>query len=113
LAGKRSNDVMMCITDYGLAAGVFVGVMAMSLAGCHSTPTVKPDGAARSVVDVVSKQTGFHPTDVSCPSGVPAKVGGQFDCHFTGPEGKQYTANMRITKVNGAEVDFDVNTHPS
>ncbi|MEC4765684.1 DUF4333 domain-containing protein [Mycobacterium sherrisii] len=81
--------------------------------GCGSKTTVKPDGAAQSVVDVVSKQTGFHPNDVHCPAGVEAKVGVQFDCHFTGPEGKEYTANMKITRVSGAEVDFDVNTHPS
>ena len=68
---------------------------------------------AQSVVDVVSKQTGFHPSDVHCPSGVEAKVGVQFDCHFTGPEGKEYTASMKITKVNGDEVDFAVNSHPS
>jgi Domain of unknown function (DUF4333) len=106
---------MVRITDHGaqIAARAFVGLMAVLLAGCSSTPTVKPEGAAQSVVDVVSMQTGFHPTDVSCPSGVAAKVGGQFDCHFTGPEGKQYTANMRITKVNCEQVEFDVKTHPS
>jgi Domain of unknown function (DUF4333) len=92
-----------------VAAGVLVTVLS---AGCSSKPTVKPDGAAQSVVDVVSKQTGFHPGDVHCPSGVEAKVGGQFDCHFTGPEGKQYVANMRITKVDGELVEFAVNTHP-
>jgi hypothetical protein len=104
---------MMRITGPGQTAGVFVSLAAVLLAGCSSKTTVKPDGAAQSVVDVVSKQTGFHPTDVHCPSGVEAKVGTQFDCHFTGPEGKEYVANMRITKVNGSEVDFDVNTHPS
>jgi hypothetical protein len=96
------------------SARVAVGFVAAILAGCSSVvPTVKPDGAAQSVVDVVSKKTGFHPNDVSCPDGIRAKVGTQFDCHFTGPEGKQYTANMRVTKLNGEEVDFDVNTHPS
>jgi FKBP-type peptidyl-prolyl cis-trans isomerase 2 len=65
------------------------------------------------VVDVVSRQTAFHPTDVRCPSGVEAKVGQEFDCHFTGPEGKPYTAHMRITNVNGDQVTFDVNSRPS
>jgi uncharacterized lipoprotein len=92
---------------------VLASLVAMLLAGCSSKATVKPDSAAESVVDVVSKQTGFHPADVHCPAGVEAKVGTQFDCHFTGPDGKPYTANMRITKVNGTEVDFHVNTHPS
>ncbi|MCV7425672.1 DUF4333 domain-containing protein [Mycobacterium montefiorense] len=95
------------------AAAVAVGLMSVLATGCSSKSTVKPDGAAQSVVDVVSKQTGFHPGDVHCPDGVEAKVGVQFDCHFTGPEGKEYTANMKITKVNGAEVDFAVNSHPS
>ena len=95
------------------AAAVTVSLLSVLTAGCSSKSTVKPDGAAQSVVDVVSKQTGFHPNDVHCPSGVEAKVGVQFDCHFTGPEGKEYTANMKITKVNGSEVDFAVNSHPS
>ena len=48
-----------------------------------------------------------------CPDGVEAKVGTQFDCHFTGPEGKAYVANMKVTKITGDNVEFDVNTHPS
>jgi Domain of unknown function (DUF4333) len=86
---------------------------ALLLTACSAKATVKPDGAAQSVVDVVSSQTGFHPTDVKCPSGVEAKVGQEFDCHFTGPEGKPYTAHMRITKVDGERVDFDVRSRPS
>ncbi len=86
---------------------------ALLLTACSGKVTVKPDGAAQSVVDVVSSQTGFHPTDVKCPSGVEAKVGQEFDCHFTGPEGKQYTAHMRITKVDGERVEFDVRSRPS
>jgi hypothetical protein len=58
-------------------------------------------------------QTGFHPTNVTCPSGVEAKVGQEFDCHFTGHEGKPYTAHMRITKVDGERVDFDVRSRPT
>ncbi len=94
-----------------LCLGVLLGVTAMQLSGCGAT--IKPDGAAQSVVDIVSEQTGFRPTDVSCPSGVDAKVGGEFTCHFTGPEGKPYTADMKITKVDGERVEFDTKTHPS
>ncbi|MCV7213559.1 DUF4333 domain-containing protein [Mycolicibacterium canariasense] len=72
------------------------------LGGCGST--IKPEGAAEQVVKVVSK-TGFKPTDVICPSGVKAEVGTEFDCHFTGPDG-DYTAHMKITKVNGDDVEF-------
>lgn len=103
---------MMPIAQVAAAAAA-VGLVSVLTAGCSTKSTVKPEGAAQSVVDVVAKQTGFHPADVHCPTGVEAKVGVEFDCHFTGPEGKEYTANMKITKVDGERVDFAVNTHPS
>ena len=90
---------------------VLVASLAMLLAGCGST--IKPEGAASSVVDLVSKQTGFKPNDVKCPSGVDAEVGKEFNCHFTGPEGKDYTANMKVTKVEGDDVQFYIKTAPS
>jgi hypothetical protein len=90
---------------------VFVASLALLTAGCGST--IKPEGAARSVVDLVSKQTGFKPNDVKCPSGVDAKVGTEFECHFTGPEGKEYTAHMKVTKVEGDDVQFYIQTRPS
>jgi Domain of unknown function (DUF4333) len=98
------------IKSGGVGAGICVGVIALGLTACGAT--IKPDGAARSVVDVVSSQTGFHPNDVSCPSGVDAKVGVEFDCHFTGPEGP-YTAHLKITKVHGDDVEFDIKTRRS
>ena len=93
-----------------LGAAVLVGAVALQLSGCGST--IKPDGAAKSVTDVVSQQTGFKPTDVKCPSGVDAKVGQEFDCHFTGPEGP-YTAHLKVTKVSGDDVEFFIQTKPS
>lgn len=104
---------MTRITGTGFATALFIGLLGLQLTGCSSGATVKPEGAAQSVVDVVSNQTGFHPTDVHCPSGVKAAVGTEFECHFTGPEAKLYIAHMRITKVDGERVDFDVKTHPS
>ena len=80
-------------------------------AGCGKA-TIKADGAAKSVTDVTSRQTGFRPTDVSCPSGVEAKAGGTFTCTFTGPEPKPYAADVRITKVEGKKVSFFIRTHP-
>ena len=90
---------------------IVVASLAMLLAGCGST--IKPEGAAQSVVDLVSKQTGFKPSDVKCPSGVDAEAGKQFECHFTGPEGKDYTAQMKVTKVEGDDVEFYIKTAPS
>ena len=86
-------------------------LLAALLPACGKS-TLKPDGAERVVVNVVSGQTGFRPTDVRCPSGVEARVGATFDCHFTGPEGP-YTAHMRVTKVQGERVEFYVRSRPS
>ncbi|EID11020.1 hypothetical protein MPHL43072_15620 [Mycolicibacterium phlei DSM 43072] len=90
---------------------MLVLVAALALAGCSAT--IKPEGAAKSVVDLVSEQTGFKPTDVTCPDGIEAKVGTTFECTFTGPEGVQYTADMQVTKVDGEDVEFYIETAPT
>ena len=90
---------------------VLASVLAVFVSGCGST--INPDSAAKSVVDVVSRQTKFKPKDVSCPDGVDASVGTEFDCTFTGPEGMQYTAHMKVTKVDGGNVEFYVQSRPS
>jgi hypothetical protein len=94
-------------------AAVMVGLVALQLAGCGAQGvapgTLKPEVAAKSVENLVSKQTGFDPTDVKCPSGVKAKVGQEFDCHYTGPDG-HYTAHLKVTKIQGDDVLFDITT---
>jgi hypothetical protein len=92
-------------------AAVFIGAAALQLAAC-GVSTIKPDGAAQSVVDLVSKQNNFKPTDVTCPGGVEAKAGQEFDCKFTGPDGN-YTAHMKVFKVEGEQVIFDIKTEKS
>jgi hypothetical protein len=89
---------------------VFVASLAMVVAGCGST--IVPDKAAQSVADLVSKKTGFKPNDVKCPSGVDAKVGTEFDCKFTGPD-SQYNAHLKVTKVDGDDVQFYIETKPT
>jgi hypothetical protein len=90
---------------------VLAVVLAVFVSGCGSK--INPDGAAKSVVDVVSRQTKFKPKDVICPSDVDAEVGAEFDCTFTGPEGAEYTAHMKVTKVEGDNVEFYVQSRPS
>ncbi|MFV9636384.1 DUF4333 domain-containing protein [Mycobacterium neumannii] len=85
--------------------------LGVALVGCGST--IKPEAAAQSVVDLVSEQTGFTPTDVKCPEDVEAEEGAKFECTFTGPEGAAYTANMRVTKVEGEDVEFYIETAPA
>lgn len=74
--------------------------------------TIRPHATERTVAAFVFKHTGFRPTDVRCPSGIPAKVGSTFDCHFTGPEGP-YTAHVRITSVHGQRVTDYIVSRPS
>jgi hypothetical protein len=94
-----------------IGAGLFIGAAALSVTACGAT--IKPEGAAQSVVDLVSKQTGFKPTDVTCPNDVKADVGVEFECTFTGPENTPYAAHMKIVKVEGEQVVFDINTEPT
>src|ERR1700710_2825139 len=89
-------------------AAVFIGAAALQLAACGAS-TIKPEGAAQSVVDLVSEKTDFKPTDVKCPDGIKADVGTTFDCKFTGPDGP-YVAHMKILEVKGDTVQFDINT---
>jgi uncharacterized protein DUF4333 len=62
--------------------------------------------------DVEFQQTGYRPADVRCPAGIPARPGGRFNCHFTGPEGP-YTVYLRIVKVRGHRAAFQLDTQPS
>ncbi len=82
------------------------------LAGCGAS-TIRPHATEQTIADFVSKQTGFRPADVRCPSGIPAKVGSTFDCHFTGPDGP-YVAHVRITSVHGQRtIDYIVTRRSS
>ncbi|MDT5015706.1 MAG: hypothetical protein QOD39_1866 [Mycobacterium sp.] len=89
---------------------VIFASFAMLIAGCGST--LLPDKTAQSVTDFVKKNTGFTPKDVKCPDGVDAKVGTEFDCHFTGPDAN-YTAHVKVTKVDGDNVEFYIETKPT
>ena len=90
----------LSMAGFGLVAGT---------AQAEPAVTIVPEAAAQTVVAVVSQNTGFQPTDVTCPSGVAAKVGQRFECQFTGPEGP-YTAYLEITTVDGQYVEYAIAT---
>lgn len=90
-----------------VGAALFVGIAVLGLSGCGKV--IDADSAQKSVTDFVSQNTKFTPNDVKCPSGTDAKVGVEFDCTFTGPDG-DYTAHLKITKVDGSDVEYDVET---
>jgi hypothetical protein len=84
-----------------------VTCLAVLLSGCGAS-TIRPHASEQTIADFVFKKTSFRPTDVRCPSGIPAKVGSTFDCHFTGPDGP-YVAHVRLTSVHGeSAIDYIV-----
>ncbi len=89
----------------GILCAGFLGLL---VAGCGQA-VVLAGPTAQTVTQFVVTHTGYHPRGVSCPSGVPAKVGRSFTCHFTGPDGK-YEALMRILSVHGRRVNYDIRT---
>lgn len=89
-----------------------VGCCGAILSACGGHNSIDPAATAKYVGRVVFRQTGFRPSDVRCPSGIPAKPGGRFNCHFTGPEGP-YTAYLRIQSVDGRRVNYELKTQPS
>lgn len=91
----------------GVLTAALLLAMGPTLSSCSAKIT--PEGAAKAVTDLVSEQTDFTPEDVSCPDGVEAKVGVTFDCEFAGPGG-DYIAHMKIVKIEGEQVLFDINT---
>jgi hypothetical protein len=90
-----------------IGAALFIGVVVLGLSGCGKV--IDADSAQKSVTDFVSQNTEFTPDDVKCPSGTDAKVGAEFDCTFTGPDG-DYVAHLKITKVDGSNVLYDIET---
>lgn len=82
--------------------------VSLLLAACGEL-RVKPSGVEQSIADV-SNKTGVHATDIVCPSGVAAKAGTKFDCHFLGPRRAKYVAHVQITAVKANAVDFYIKT---
>jgi hypothetical protein len=91
-------------------AALFIGVAVLGLAGCGKVITA--DGAQKSVTDFVAQNTEVTASDVKCPDKTDAKVGVEFDCTFTAPDG-DYIAHLKITKVDGSNVEYDIATKPA
>ena len=77
--------------------------IALGLAACGQN-TIIQSKAQQQVSDFIYSHTHFRPSSVSCPSGVAAKSGNTYDCHFKGPDGS-YTAHVQILSVHGQRVE--------
>lgn len=93
----------------GARVGVILvlGAAALALAACGES-TIEPGPTQQFVADLVSKQTQFTPEDVTCPDGIEAEVGVEFECAFTGPEGTRYLAHLKVVEVNGKDATFEL-----
>ena len=106
------NSAARLATNLLVSGGLSLAAIGLVVGTAQAEPapvTVIPEGAAQTVVDVVAENTGFRPTDVTCPAGVEAKVGQQFECRFTGPEGP-YTAYLQITTVDCLYIEYSITT---
>jgi hypothetical protein len=91
-----------------LAAGA-----ALLLAGCGTKPLeIIPGGAETAIRNAIKQHTGLPATNVRCPSGVHAKAGNTFACHFSAG-GQNYIAHMHILRIKGHAVTYDVTTSPA
>jgi hypothetical protein len=101
------------IRTHGVRLGValFVGAATLGLSGCGAA-VISADSAQKSVADFVAKNTEVTASDVKCPDKTEAKVGVEFDCTFTAPDG-DYVAHLKITKVDGTDVEYDIESKPA
>lgn len=71
--------------------------------------TVPAANMEAKVAEVVNKNTEATAKDVKCPDDTDAKVGVKVDCTFSAEDG-DYVAHVEITKVEGTDVSFQINT---
>lgn len=88
-----------------VAASLFIGLAGLGLSGCSKT--ISADSAQKSVADFIAQNTEVTASNVKCPDSTEAKVGTEFDCTFTAPDGN-YVAHLKITKVDGTNVQYDI-----
>ena len=94
-----------------IGAACVLGFAVCGLAGC-SGQVITADGAQTSVADFVAKNTKVKASNVKCPDKTDAKAGVEFDCTFTAPDG-DYVAHLTVTKVDGTNVQYDIETKPA
>jgi len=85
-----------------------VVALGLLLSGC-GTLMVVPSGAGQVIRRFVLSHTGLTISHVTCPSGIDAKAGNSFDCHFIA-QGERYTSHMLITRGKGTAVYYQVST---
>jgi hypothetical protein len=86
-----------------------VAVGCLAVAGCGKKVVIA-SGAEDTLTRFIAKKTPETAHNADCPSDVEAKAGNTFDCTFDDSHGTHYVAHMRITKVDGSKVLFQIDT---
>ncbi|WP_310961874.1 DUF4333 domain-containing protein [Nocardioides terrisoli] len=87
-------------------------VLALALsafAGCSASvgsDSVSGNDLAKQVSSQLAKKVGQVPDKVTCPS-LKAKVGAKARCTLT-DGAREYGVSVTVTKVNGSDVNFDI-----
>lgn len=96
-----------------MRATKIIGVLAVALliAACGKLVIIQ-DKTQTLIKNFVQSHAGVTATDVHCPSGVAAKKGNTFDCHFTA-DGQKFVAHLHILRIKGDSVFYNIQTAPS
>lgn len=80
----------------------FAGI---ALSACGAAPTVSRSELEREVSDALGAAVHRAPPNISCPSGLPAKVGATEHCVLSvAGESKRLGVRVRITAVKASHV---------
>ena len=110
--GNAWSTITRMIRMHGVRLGtaLVIGLAAFGLGGCSSKMVIDAGKAQESVAQFVADNTEAKASNVKCPDDIDAKVGVEFDCTFTAADG-DYTAHLKITKVDGTNVGYDIETN--
>ena len=99
------------MTRIPLLASLVV-IVALALAACGGSvsvggSSVSKDEIAKQASAALEKSVGKTPPPITCPSDLDATVGKTTTCVMHASDG-DYNVNVKITKVDGSDVNFDV-----
>lgn len=91
-------------------AGAGLGAAVLLTAGCaveFSVEGVPRDQVVEQATQVLEEELGDVVQDFNCPGDLPAQEGESMRCELTAG-GQTVGVTLTTTKVNGSDVDFDV-----
>ena len=108
----------------GASALIAVGLLSIGLSGCSSkgdnksasggtsSPSAATAATSISATDLQSGlssriSTATPPKSVTCSAGLPGQVGAAASCEVVINDANAVQANVTVTKVNGANIDYD------